>query len=151
MGGKVGSNERLTGRSYPPLAQLSDMDICHPKQSDTVETHGPCSLMMTGKMTDLIAGRFRALGEPYRLRILQVLRHREMTVGEVVQSLDGNQPNVSRHLQILYRAGIVNRRRDGICISYSLREPSVFRLCELVHQNEIRERRDQLAAVSQTR
>ena len=93
---------------------------------------------MTGKMTDLIAGRFRALGEPYRLRILQVLRHREMTVGEVVQSLDGNQSNVSRHLQILYRAGIVNRRRDGICISYSLREPSVFRLCELVHQNEIR-------------
>ena len=98
MGGKVGSNERLTGRSYPPLAQLSDMDICHPKQSDTVETHGPCSLMMTGKMTDLIAGRFRALGEPYRLRILQVLRHREMTVGEVVQSLEGNQSNVSRHL-----------------------------------------------------
>ena len=71
MGGKVDSIERLTGRSYPPLAQSSDMDIRHPKQSYTVETHGPCGLMMTGKMTDLIAGRFRALGEPYRLRILQ--------------------------------------------------------------------------------
>ena len=109
---------------------------------------------MTGKMTDLIAGRFRVLGEPYRLRIIQVLRHGEMTVGEVVQSLDGNQPNVSRHLQILYRAGIVNRRRDGICILYSLHDPSVFRLCELVHQNEIRKRRDQLnaqAALSKAR
>ena len=127
------------------------MDICHPKQSDTVATLGQCSLVMTGKMTEFIADRFRALGEPYRLRILQVLRHREMTVGEVVQSLDGNQSNVSRHLQILYRAGILNRSRDGICISYSLREPSVFRLCELVHQNEIKKRRDRLAAVSQTR
>ncbi|MDR3752844.1 MAG: metalloregulator ArsR/SmtB family transcription factor [Terracidiphilus sp.] len=89
--------------------------------------------MMTSKMTDLIAGRFRALEEPYRLRIIQVLRHGEMTVGEVVQWLDGNQPNVSRHLQILDRAGIVNRRRDEIYILYSLREPSVLKLCELVH------------------
>lgn len=130
------------------------MDKFHPKQSDTVETHGPCSLTMTGKMLDLVAGRFRTLGEPYRLRILQVLRRGEMTVGEVVQSLDGNQPNVSKHLQILYDAGIVNRRREGISIWYSLLDPSVFRLCELVHQNEIRKRRDHLkmqAALSKAR
>lgn len=63
-----------------------------------------------------------------------------------MQSLDGNQPNVSRHLQILYRAGIVNRRREGISILYSLHAPSVFRLCELVHRNEIRKSRNQLKA-----
>lgn len=130
------------------------MDKYHPKQSDTVETHRPRSLMMAGKMTDLIAGRFRALREPYRLRILQVLRQREMTVGEAVQLLDGNHPNASRHLQILDRAGIVNRRRDGICILYSLHDESESRLCEFVHQNEIRKRRDQLnarAALSKAR
>lgn len=86
-----------------------------------------------------IASRFRTLGEPYRLRILQLLKRGALTVGEVVQSLDGNQPNVSRHLQILYQAGIVGRRREGSNVIYSLNDPTVFRLCELVHRNKTRE------------
>ena len=56
---------------------------------------------MSDKMLDLVARRFRTLGEPYRLRILQELEVGEKSVGELVAALDGNQPNVSKHLQIL--------------------------------------------------
>ena len=81
------------------------------------ETDGPCKLIMSDEVLDLVASRFRTLGEPYRLRILQVLRRGAMTVGELVRSLDGNQPNVSRHLQILYQSGIVRRKRGGKNVS----------------------------------
>ena len=91
-------------------------------------------------MLDLVASRFRTLGEPYRLRILQVLRRGAMTVGEIVETLDGNQPNISRHLQNLHQAGIVSRRRNGSSIIYSLVNPKVLTLCELVYRNLIKKR-----------
>lgn len=97
-----------------------------------VETDRPCNLRMSDEMLVLVASRFHVLGAPYRLRILQVLRKGAMTVGEVVHSLNGNQPNVSKHLQILRQAGIVSRRRSGSSIIYSIRDPTVFTLCELV-------------------
>jgi DNA-binding transcriptional ArsR family regulator len=55
-----------------------------------------------------------------------------MTVGVLVESLDGNQPNISRHLQILHQAGIVTRRRSGSHIIYFIKHPLVFSLCEFV-------------------
>jgi DNA-binding transcriptional ArsR family regulator len=93
---------------------------------------------MSDKMLDLVAGRFRTLGAPYRLRILQVLTRGAMRVGDLVEELHGNQPNVSKHLQILHQAGIVGRRREGNGTVYSLNDPTIFRLCELVHRNESR-------------
>ena len=56
---------------------------------------------MSNKMLDLVARRFRTLGEPYRLRMLEELRQGERSVGELVAVLDGNQPNISKHLAIL--------------------------------------------------
>jgi DNA-binding transcriptional ArsR family regulator len=91
---------------------------------------------LNDKTLGLVARRFHVLGETYRLRILQLLTRNDMTVGELVKKLDGNQPNVSKHLQILYQTGIVDRRREGTSIIYSLEDPSVSRLCELVHQNK---------------
>lgn len=79
-----------------------------------------------------MARRFRALGEPYRLRLLQVLETGDKTVGELVAALDGNQPNTSKHLQILYSAGVLSRRREGTSIRYSISDPVVLKLCELV-------------------
>jgi len=104
------------------------------------ETDGPCKLRMSDEMLDLVASRFRTLGEPYRLRILQELRRGAMTVGEMVQSPGGNQPNVSRHLQILYQAGIVGRRREGSKVIYSVSDPTIFTLCELAHRHKAKER-----------
>lgn len=87
-------------------------------------------------MLDLIARRFRTLGEPYRLRILQELRQGEQSVGELVAVLDGNQPNVSKHLAILHDAGLVSRRREATSIYYGIADPMVFKLCDLVCRSE---------------
>ncbi len=83
-------------------------------------------------MLDLVARRFRTLGEPYRLRLLQILESGEKTVGDLVEALVGNQSNISKHLQILHDAGLVSRRREGTSIYYRISDPMVFRLCELV-------------------
>lgn len=90
------------------------------------------ALQQSDKMLSLIARRFKMLGEPYRLRILQVLEEGEKTVGDLVQSLDGKQPNVSKHLQMLHEAGLVGRRREGTSIFYGIADPMVIELCELV-------------------
>ena len=91
---------------------------------------------MTDATLDLVARRFRTLGEPLRLRILQQLQQGDHTVGELVEALDGNQPNISKHLQLLYDAGLVSRRRDGNSVLYSIGDPIVFELCHLVCRSE---------------
>ena len=96
---------------------------------------------MSDKMLALVARRFRTLGEPFRLRILQLLQRGELTVGELVDSLDGNQPNVSKHLAILHDAGLVSRRREGTSILYAISDPMVFRLCDLVCRSETKKSR----------
>jgi len=104
------------------------------EESLTVQ-HCPYNARMSEGMLDLVASRFRILGEPYRLRILQLLRRGEMSVAEIVDALDGTQPNVSRHLQLLSQSGIVVRRREGSKAFYSLKKAAALTLCELVHKN----------------
>jgi len=87
---------------------------------------------MSDKMTELVARRFRTLGEPVRLRLLQAMESGEMTVGQLVELVAGNQPNVSKHLQILHDGGLVSRRREGTSILYGIADPMIFQLCALV-------------------
>ena len=87
-------------------------------------------------MIEAIAQRFRMLGEPFRIRILQQLQTGEKTVNEMVVALDGNQPNVSKHLGLLHDSGLVARRREGTSVVYAIRDPVVFKLCDLVCRSE---------------
>ena len=80
----------------------------------------------------LIAARFRVLGEPSRLRLLQVLRRGECTVSELVEATGLAQANASRHLQALADAALVGRRREGLNVVYHIADPSIFTLCETV-------------------
>lgn len=98
---------------------------------------------LSERTLDLVAKRFRMLGEPYRLRILQQLQSGEKTVGELVEALDGNQPNVSKHLQLLHDGGLVARRREGNSIFYAISDPLVFRLCDLVCRSEARKSKNE--------
>ncbi|MGK2956772.1 MAG: ArsR/SmtB family transcription factor [Solirubrobacterales bacterium] len=83
-------------------------------------------------LTEIIAQRFRVIGEPMRIRILDTLRDGEMTVSELVEALGATQQNMSKHLGVLHQAGIVNRRKDGNFVRYSVGDESIFELCELV-------------------
>jgi len=81
---------------------------------------------------DLVARRFAVLSEPMRLRLLQALFDGEKNVKTLVAATHGTQANISRHLQTLTAAQLVRRRKDGLQVFYSIADPSIFRLCELV-------------------
>jgi DNA-binding transcriptional ArsR family regulator len=83
-------------------------------------------------LADLIARRFRVLGEPMRIRLLDRLREGEETVGELSQSLGASQQNVSKHLAVLAEAGILGRRKQGNHVLYRIVDQGVFALCEEV-------------------
>jgi DNA-binding transcriptional ArsR family regulator len=83
-------------------------------------------------MIELIARRFRLLGEPVRLRLLRQLEAGEHMVNELAEVLGSNQANISRHLTAMSDAGLLHRRREGTCTYYSIADPVVFKLCELV-------------------
>jgi DNA-binding transcriptional ArsR family regulator len=80
----------------------------------------------------MVADRFKALGEPMRLKLIMSLRDREKNVGELVEEVVATQANVSRHLQYLTEAGILKRRKEGLHVYYSISDPRVFDLCQVV-------------------
>ncbi len=83
-------------------------------------------------LIELIAERFRILGEPVRIRLLQELRSGEKNVSELVAAVGSTQPNVSKHLRLLQEAGIVGRRQQGNNVFCYLADESVFELCDAV-------------------
>lgn len=86
----------------------------------------------TEPMLEAICARFRALGEPMRLRILDALRRKPLTVGELVEATGATQANISKHLGVLHREQFLTRRRDGLHVYYAIKDPAVFSLCEAV-------------------
>ncbi|HXG59305.1 MAG TPA: metalloregulator ArsR/SmtB family transcription factor [Thermoanaerobaculia bacterium] len=88
---------------------------------------------MTPEALELVASRFRVMGEPVRLRILQALESAgEMSIGDLTEALGLSQPNVSKHVRILVEAGLVARRQNGNTVYCTVCDDSVFALCDLV-------------------
>lgn len=84
------------------------------------------------ELVELIARRFRVIGEPMRIRILNHLRGNELSVTELVERTSATQQNVSKHLGVLLDAGIVARRKQGTQSLYRILDDTVFRLCDEV-------------------
>ncbi len=83
-------------------------------------------------LTELIAQRFRVLGEPMRIKLLDALRDGDMTVGELTERLGASQQNVSKHLGVLHQAGLVSRSKRGTFAYYAIADDGVFALCDQV-------------------
>ena len=79
-----------------------------------------------------VAEYFRALSEPLRLKILNILRKQERNVGELTELLNSSQANVSKHLATLMRLGFVERTAQGTNAYYSIANTRVYQLCDLV-------------------
>lgn len=94
---------------------------------------------------DLVASRFRILGEAMRLRILMLLSDGELTVGQLTEKLGATQANVSKHLGVLLDAGVVKRRKEATSAFYAIADSSVLDLCSVVCDSLS----DQLAARQQ--
>lgn len=87
---------------------------------------------MSWEALELVAARFRAMGEPLRLRILQQLEDGERSVSALAESVASTQPNVSKHLKVLQDAGLVKRRPQGTNVYYSIADAMVFELCDMI-------------------
>lgn len=84
--------------------------------------------------TDLVAKYFRGLGEPTRLRILELLRDEgELTVGELVERLGEPQPKVSNHLACLRWCGFVDARREHRAVYNRIADTRVIQMLDLGH------------------
>jgi DNA-binding transcriptional ArsR family regulator len=80
----------------------------------------------------LVAARFKLLGEPARLALLNVLMESEKNVNELVAATGLSQANVSKHLGQLADAGYVKRRKHGLFTIYEIADESIFKLCDLM-------------------
>ena len=83
-------------------------------------------------LIELVAQRFRVLGEPMRIKLLDRLREGDATVSDLQEALGASQQNVSKHLGVLHAAGMVSRTKDGNYARYAISDPSVFELCDQV-------------------
>lgn len=91
----------------------------------------PMQSPLDPRAAELIARRFRALSDPTRLRILDLLRRRdEASVGELTEALGSSQQNVSKHLAALHSEGFIGRRKQGTSSIYSISDPAVLELCD---------------------
>ena len=87
---------------------------------------------MAATLQDFKAELFRALANPVRIRILEVLRESgSLTVGEIQQRVGIESSNVSQHLSILRSHGLVATRREGTSIWYSVAAPDLYKLLDV--------------------
>jgi DNA-binding transcriptional ArsR family regulator len=84
------------------------------------------------QLLDRAAETFAILAGPVRLRILHAVCDRERPVSEIVTIVGQSQTNVSQHLALMYRAGVLRRRRDGTQVFYAIADPKVVSVCRLM-------------------
>lgn len=76
----------------------------------------------------------KTLADPKRLRIINVLRDGEMTVGDMARTLGLRQANLSQHLTLLRERGVVATRRQGLNVYYSLSSPKIVQACDAMRE-----------------
>ncbi len=89
----------------------------------------------------------KALGHPSRIAILEILRRGEECVCRICPQLDGTQPNTSKHLAVLKKAGILGSRQEGTMTFYWVVDTRVYEILELADEMVRRESRGLLREV----
>lgn len=84
------------------------------------------------QLLEKIANRLKAMADPMRLHILHSLQSGERCVGDILAEVGGSQANVSKHLSVLRRVGLVDCRREGVNVYYRIDDPTVFTICSTV-------------------
>ena len=99
-------------------------------------SHGNASAeaVQRGAVYQMKAEFFRVLGHPVRVRILELLRDGERTVGDLQHELQMDSSGTSQHLGALRKHGILEGRREGTSVYYTVRDPRIFQLLEVARQ-----------------
>ena len=90
------------------------------------------ALPVPPEVVQQIAEYFSLLSEPMRLRLLHLLQDDEKCVQELVEATHTSQANVSKHLKVMWQAGILSRRSEGTCAYYRVEDQMIFELCNRV-------------------
>lgn len=85
-----------------------------------------------GRVFELAAELFAVLATPMRLRVLSALCVREKSVNELLLEIDTTQPNLSQHLAVLYRTGVLSKRKQGTQVIYRVQSEKAVALCRSV-------------------
>lgn len=98
-----------------------------------------------------IAVRLKAMGNPFRLKILHSLHEGELSVSEILARVGGSQANVSKHLNVLRGAHLVDCRRDGVSVYYHISDATVFAICNTVCDSLLHRASAEVAAIAEAR
>ena len=98
------------------------------------------------KLYQLKAEVIAAAGHPIRLAIIDLLREGEQCVCDIADHVDGQRSNVSRHLGVLLKAGVVEQHKDGLKMMYSLKTPCILNFMKCV-EGVLREQAKDAAAL----
>jgi len=85
-----------------------------------------------GRVFELAAELFGVLATPMRLRVLSTLCEREKSVNELLAEIDTTQPNLSQHLAVLFRTGVLAKRKEGTQVIYRVQSEKAVALCRSV-------------------
>ena len=79
-----------------------------------------------------VATYFSVMSEPMRLKIIHAICQKEKSVNQIVEELGATQTNVSRHLGLMYRSGVISRRKEGNQVFYGVSDPTMVEICRTV-------------------
>jgi DNA-binding transcriptional ArsR family regulator len=106
--------------------------------------NGRGSLTKDGKIFGWRAEILKAVAQPTRLAILEFLRAGEECVCRICPALGGNQPNISKHLALMKKAGVLDSRQEGTMTFYWVKDTRVYEILDLVDEMIRRETRERL-------
>ena len=89
-------------------------------------------MIASDELLHRIAEVLKAMADPTRLKILHSLHNGERCVSDILEVVGGSQANVSKHLSVLKRAGLVDCRRSGLNVYYRIIDDGVFTICRNV-------------------
>jgi ArsR family transcriptional regulator len=92
--------------------------------------HG--GVFMEKRVLELKAELLKALAQPTRLRILELLRDGEKCICEIVPAINGEQSNVSRHISLMQKSHLVTTRKDGVKVMVKVTDREIFNILDRV-------------------
>ena len=99
---------------------------------------------MDERVLELKAEILKALAQPTRLKILELLRNGEKCICEIVPAINGEQSNISRHISLMQKSRLITTRKDGVKVMVKVRDPEIFNILDKVStilKNQMNEQR----------
>ncbi len=105
---------------------------------------------MEERVLELKAEILKALAQPTRLKILELLRNGERCICEIVPAINGEQSNISRHISMMQKSHLVTTRKDGVRVMVNVKDPKIFEILDKVSvilRNQMKEQEKLLARI----